>query len=39
MLLAINQAVEKGQFPYQEKLNYMTKLEPWQIKEANNYFK
>ncbi|MDA9086832.1 sel1 repeat family protein [Methylophilaceae bacterium] len=38
MLLAINQAVEKGQFPYQEKLNYMTRLEPWQIKEANNYF-
>ena len=24
MLLAINQAVEKGQFPYQEKLDYMT---------------
>ena len=38
MLLAINQAVEKGQFPYQEKLNYMTKLEPWQIKEAYHYF-
>ena len=38
MLLAINQAVEKGQFPYQEKLNYMTRLEPWQIKEANHYF-
>ena len=39
MLLAINQAVEKGQFPYQGKLDYMTRLEPWQIKEANNYFK
>ena len=39
MLLAINQAVEKGQFPYQGKLDYITKLEPWQIKEANNYFK
>ena len=39
MLLAINQAVEKGHFPYQEKLDYMTRLEPWQIKEANNYFK
>ena len=38
MLLAINQAVEKGQFPYQGKLDYMTKLEPWQIKEANHYF-
>ena len=38
MLLAINQAVEKGQFPYQEKLDYMTRLEPWQIKEANHYF-
>jgi len=39
MLLAINQAVEKGQFPYQGKLDYMTRLEPWQIKEANHYFK
>jgi TPR repeat protein len=39
MLLAINQAVEKGQFTYQRKLDYMTRLEPWQIKEANNYFK
>ena len=39
MLLAINQAVEKGKFPYQGKLDYMTRLEPWQIKEANNYFK
>ena len=38
MLLAINQAVEKGQFPYQGKLDYMTRLEPWQIKEANPYF-
>jgi len=38
MLLAINQAVEKGQFPYQGKLEYMTRLEPWQIKEANHYF-
>ena len=38
MLLAINQAVEKGQFPYQGKLDYMTRLEPWQIKEANHYF-
>ena len=39
MLLAINQAVEKGQFPYQGKLDYMTRLEPWQIKEANHYYK
>ena len=39
MLLAINQAVEKGKFPYQGKLDYMTRLDPWQIKEANNYFK
>ena len=38
MLLAINQAVEKGQFTYQGKLKYMTRLEPWQIKEANHYF-
>ena len=38
MLLAINQAVEKGQFPYQGKLDYMMRLEPWQIKEANHYF-
>ena len=38
MLLAINQAVEKGQFTYQGKLDYMTRLEPWQIKEANHYF-
>ena len=26
MLLAINQAVEKGQFPYQGKLDYMTTI-------------
>ena len=38
MLLAINQAVEKGKFTYQGKLDYMTRLEPWQIKEANHYF-
>ena len=38
MLLAINDAVEEGQYTYQKKLEYMTRLEPWQIKEANNYF-
>ena len=38
MLLAINDAVEEGQYTYQKKLEYMTRLEPWQIKEANHYF-
>jgi hypothetical protein len=30
--------VEEGQYTYQKKLEYMTRLEPWQIKEANHYF-
>jgi len=38
MLLAINDAVEEGQYTYQKKLEYMTRLKPWQIKEANHYF-
>ena len=38
MLLAINDAVEEGQYTYQKKLEYMARLEPWQIKEANHYF-
>ena len=38
MLLAINDAVEEGLYTYQKKLEYMTRLEPWQIKEANHYF-
>ena len=37
-LLAMNEAVENGQFPYEEKIKFMSHLKPWQIKEAYAYF-
>ena len=37
-LVKLNREVEKGITPYETKLEFMSLLEPWQIKEANNYF-
>ena len=34
----LNRQVEIGITPYETKLEFMSLLEPWQIKEANNYF-
>ena len=33
-----HEAVENGQFPYEEKIKFMSHLKPWQIKEAYAYF-
>ena len=37
-LVKLNREVDEGVRPYEEKLKFMSLLEPWQIKEANNYF-
>ena len=37
-LVMLNRQVEIGITPYETKLEFMSLLEPWQIKEANNYF-
>ena len=37
-LVMLNRQVEIGITPYETKLEFMSLLEPWQIKEANRYY-
>ena len=37
-LVELNRQVEIGITPYETKLEFMSLLEPWQIKEANRYY-
>ena len=37
-LLAINQQIEKGIKPYEERIKFLSFLKPWQIEEADTYY-
>ena len=37
-LVELNRQVDEGITPYEEKLKFMSLLEPWQIEAADKYF-